>query len=319
MLAPFLAKVFFIDNTVASLLKIYSVPIITIFMAPIGAIIFGKLILIWGPARTLISSLTGVSICTMIMGILPTYEQVGVWAPLLLIILRAIQAIFSAGESEVSSLFVIEKAMRKSFVSSLYSCSSILGFTCASCVAYLVSKTSDPLSYWRYAFIGGLFTGLANLWLRYISNKNLELLETKSPPKINWTKAYPIILKVILINGSNFLNFVVAFVGMNVLIPLFTKHTTADMLWLNNILLVFDILLLPFFGWLGDRFGALNIMLISSLTMTITIIPLFYVLPFSTLGQIAIIRMIVIIPGLAFAAQTRVWFYGLCQEKDFQP
>ena len=322
MMAPFFAEIFFSDDKIAGLFKIYSIPIITIFTSPIGTIIFGRLVLLWGPPRTLVLSLFGVTLCTFLMGCLPTYSQVGIVAPLLLIFVRVLQSIFLAGESTIASLFLVANSKKKAITSSLYSTSSMCGVALASLVAYFVSISSSPKLYWRLAFFLALFTGIINLILRYYINKDIytsveyKKLDLARPEKINWEKNYKIMLKIIIVNGANYLNFVIPFVIFNSLVPLFTKFSMTEMLKMNSMLLVFDLLLLPFFGFIAYKIGAQKLMIISSCAMTLLIVPLFYFLPTASLWQIALIRMIIVIIGAGFSAPSYVWFYSLCKDNN---
>lgn len=322
MMAPFLAEIFFRNDQISGLLKIYSIPIITIFISPIGTIIFGKLAIKIGAPKTLVISLFGVTFCTLLMGFLPTHAQVGIFAPILLMLVRAMQSIFLAGESSISSLFLVASSEKKSLTSSIYSSSSMIGVVLASIMAYFVSISSDPKIYWRYAFFLSLVTGIINLILRYYINRDIytseayKKIDLAKPEKINWRKNYRVMLKIIIVNGANYLNFVIPFVIFNSLVPLFTQFKMAEMLKMNSILLVLDVILLPVFGLIGNKIGAKRLMIISSLAMTLFIVPLFYLLPFASLLGVALIRIAIVIMGIGFSAPSYVWFYSLYKDNN---
>ncbi|HLB53001.1 MAG TPA: MFS transporter, partial [Chlamydiales bacterium] len=86
-------------------------------------------------------------------------------------------------------------------------------------------------------------------------------------------------------------------------IPLVTSLSKETMMRLNTYLTLFDFFLLPFFGLIAQKFGKEKVMMLSSLLLGLLILPLFSSLgPATTLTQVVIMRFIVVILGLAFAA-----------------
>ena len=107
-LAPIFAQLFFpTSDPIISLILAYSVLATTIITRPLGSYIFGLIALTSGPAVSLSYSLVGVGMTTLALGFLPTYNQIGVYAPILLIILRFFSGIFSAGEISIAKLYIL--------------------------------------------------------------------------------------------------------------------------------------------------------------------------------------------------------------------
>ncbi|MCF8462894.1 MAG: MFS transporter [Rickettsiaceae bacterium] len=363
MMGKILAQIFFSNDHISGLILTYSVPLIGIFIKPVATTLFGGIAITFGPARGLVISLLGMTICTFLIGCLPSYQTAGIWAPILLSITYGLQAMFMSGESTIAGLFIIEntEATKRSFISSIYNSSSIVGVCIATWATYLISESGSAETYWRWAYFGSVFTGLINIYLRYqlnISKYSSRKFSVDSNKSFNWKKYFAVVsgylligviitylivkfnqealyyikilapftifisavllyrlnknggtmLKLMVINGSNYLNFVVPFIMFNILVPLMTKFTYTDMLSMNIKMTLLDGLLLPLFGWLGDKYGARRVMLYSAALMTITIIPLFSMIPEASYIELAIIRFIIVVIGIGFSAPSHKYF-----------
>lgn len=95
-----------VTGTLASLAT-YSVGF---FARPLGAALFGHYGDRTGRKTMLMITMTVMALCTFAIGLLPTYEQIGIWAPILLVGLRFIQGIGLGGEWGGASLIVLEHA-----------------------------------------------------------------------------------------------------------------------------------------------------------------------------------------------------------------
>lgn len=139
---------------------------------PIGGIIFGHIGDKYGRRLALLVSVLLILLPTGLMGILPTYNSIGISATVALTILRLIQGIAVSGELIGAGTFLIECAPEKnrSFYGSLVMSSIYLGLLLGVTVSAIVSKifTQDQLLLfaWRIPFIISFFLGIGTLWLR---------------------------------------------------------------------------------------------------------------------------------------------------------
>ena len=76
------------------------------FARPLGGIIFGHFGDKVGRKSTLVTTLVLMGAATFLVGLLPTYDQIGVWAPLLLVLLRVVQGVAVGGEWEIGRAHV---------------------------------------------------------------------------------------------------------------------------------------------------------------------------------------------------------------------
>ncbi|MBT5653959.1 MAG: MFS transporter, partial [Alphaproteobacteria bacterium] len=160
-LAPILAPLFFpSDDLIISLMLAYALLPLGIISRIGGSLIFGRMGDKQGRKRALSLSIFGMAIITGSMGLLPTYDTVGMWAPAGLALCRILQGLFASGESLGGAQFLLEHhgEAKKGLLSSLYSASTILGILGASAAVVLLTYFSLN---WRYLYGVGFMTGFA--------------------------------------------------------------------------------------------------------------------------------------------------------------
>lgn len=315
-MAPFIAPIFFkAGDPVVELIIAYGLMSTALFTRPIGGFIFGKMAMNHGAKRTLVITLAGVSLCTFALGFVPGYDDIGTFAPVILVLIRMTQGIFASGEHAVSSLFIMNHVEKGKYgrASSYYLISTMFGMMVASYAATLVSKTSNPGYYWRYPFFIGIITGFVGVFLRYLLHETpIEKPKTKIKSidliKVNVGK----LLRIVLVSSFSFMTYSVPFVFFNSFIPLLQPHITkSQMLEHNTILLLIDVAMLPIFGFLTEKFPYGKWMATMSMLLCVTIIPLFYLLPDASMPVIIAIRLWIIILGVAFVAPLKAWFFKM--------
>ncbi len=303
LLAPFLAPLFFDpSDPITGLILTYGMLPLGILTRPLGSLFFGRIGDRYGRSRALFLSLCGMAIATMAIGCLPLYSQVGLWAPFSLALLRMTQSFCAAGETTGGSLFVLERTpeSQRSFMSSIYGCSTIVGIMIASALVALFSEE------WRLLFLLGGATAIIGLFMR------LRITDTMSPVKTSsvWQlikEHRRALAAIILVAGFSNATYVFSFTLMNGYVPLVTELTKADVMKVNTLLLLFDLALLPCFGYLANRLGKEKVMGLAALVMAILAVPLFYLLDGATLALVIGIRMIIVTLGVAFGASYSAW------------
>lgn len=172
-LAPVLAPQFFpTESTVASLLSSFGVFAIGFLMRPIGGVLFGHLGDRVGRKTALQWSVLLMAVPTTLLGLLPTYEQIGLAAPLIMTVLRMMQGLSVGGEFIGSMSFLGEHApaARRGYLGSWVTFSGGLGNMLGSGVAALLTNLMSPEALhswgWRLPFLAGIGVGLVGLWLR---------------------------------------------------------------------------------------------------------------------------------------------------------
>jgi MHS family proline/betaine transporter-like MFS transporter len=111
LLAVLLGQLFFSDDDpVTATLSSLGVFAVGFFFRPLGAVVLGVIGDTLGRRTALVISITAMGAATVLIGFLPTYDQIGVTAPVLLIAVRAIQGLSAGGEWTSSAAYVIEGA-----------------------------------------------------------------------------------------------------------------------------------------------------------------------------------------------------------------
>ena len=312
LLAPFLAPLFFhSQDPFTALFLTYAMIPLGMIARPFGSLCFGLIADRIGRRQALFWALSGMASATIAIGLLPTSKEVGALAPILLGLLRLVQSFFAAGETTGGAVFVLEHTDRqkRSFISSVIDASSIGGILLASGIITLFSTQAAMEHTWRYLFWSGGITGFIAIFLQmnkkgsdeFIPSEKFSLFQELYANK----RAF---FCIILAAGFSYTTYALSFILMNGYIPLVTSLSKADLMQANTMLLGLDLFLLPFFGYLSNRFGKEKIMWSGALSLLIFAIPLFSLIgPHSTLLSITFIRLFIILSGVAFAAPYHAW------------
>ncbi len=174
LVIPLISSLFFHvgDNTLA-LASTFAAYLVTLIMRPVGGAFFGNFGDRNGRKKTMMITILGFSIATFATGLLPTWDQVGVLAPIFLILLRFVQGFFAGGEWGSGTVITMETAPKHSrgllsgFLQSGYN----LGFVIAS-VVFQIAVFAFPGDQfteigWRIMFFTGMIPGLVALFVRF--------------------------------------------------------------------------------------------------------------------------------------------------------
>src|SRR5699024_6947680 len=104
-------QLFFVtDNPAFGTLYAFATFVLAFFIRPLGGVIFSHIGDKIGRKKTLVLTLSLMGSATFLMGVLPTYESIGIWAPIFLILLRLIQGLGLGGEWGGALLLAVEYA-----------------------------------------------------------------------------------------------------------------------------------------------------------------------------------------------------------------
>lgn len=171
--ATIIAKLFFPNSDpTAALLSTFAVYAVGFIMRPLGGFVFGSLGDRFGRKKVLSFVILLMGAATVAIGLLPTYAQVGILAPILLVICRLIQGLSAAGETIGSNSFVAEHApenKRGLYVAFTWSFAVIPPIVAALLILFLtniLSETAYASWGWRIPFLIGGPLGLIGLYIR---------------------------------------------------------------------------------------------------------------------------------------------------------
>lgn len=184
------AKFFPDDDPSASLLKAFLVFAVGYLMRPIGGIFFGTLGDKFGRRAALSASVICMALPTTLIGLLPTYDTIGITATILMILVRMIQGLSMGGALTSSISFLIEHTdpKHRGFAGSISMSSICVGILLGSLSSYVIQKflTVDQFHDWgwRVPFIFGIFIMFAGLYIRKHVDETPSFKKIKQNNKI---------------------------------------------------------------------------------------------------------------------------------------
>ncbi|HCU06936.1 MAG TPA: MFS transporter [Holosporales bacterium] len=300
--SPIIAKLFFpAAGTYESLMMTFSVFAIGFLIRPLGAIIFGYIGDRLGRRYALSLSVMLMALPTALIGMLPTYNNAGMCAPIILIILRLIQGLAVGGNYGGAFVYVIEHAPKtqKCLAGSCLMVGTIggilLGSATSSLFTWALSEESLLLWGWRLPFIFGLLATMAGLYIKknipetpVFQNVKEDEHQSKKIPILDIFKDYKkqVCLSILAILPDVIGIYMMFFFMTTYLIEIIGWQAETA-LTMNTINLAIMVILIPFFGYLSDRIGGIKIMKAVSISFVLFSIPCFILLSKSTGGILA--------------------------------
>ncbi|WP_305093474.1 MFS transporter [Prescottella sp. R16] len=289
-LIAYLSPLFFpSDNPAAGILSSLAVLGTGFLARPIGGLVFGRIGDRYGRRFALIVTISGMGGATVLLGLLPTHATVGIMAPVLLVLTRMLQGFFAGGEQMGSATFVTEHASAKNY--GILSAMTPVGFAFGAALAPLVVALTTSLTSeetmadwgWRIPLLISLPLMLYVLYLRKRLEESPDFQELAGAHKIQSSPVrsvvtrYPLtLLRVIALSTS------VLAIGYVVpaYMPLFLQQqvdmapgTTA---WIATAGSTCAIFIGFGAGFLIDRSGRRNTMIIGLGTILVTMFPIMY-------------------------------------------
>ena len=283
-LAPVISPLFFpSEDKIASIIAVLGTYAAGYFMRPLGAIAFGYIGDKYGRKKALTLSIILMAIPTFLMGLLPSYAMIGVFAPIALVCLRLLQGFCTGGEYNGAGIFTIENVepRKAGFAGGMITASSAIGSLIGSMVASFCISEFMPSWAWRIAFLFGIIVGFVGLYLR---NRIPDTYFTKILSKNKQQLTFPLI-EVFKKNPSSIVCVmgIAAFSGImynismtyvSVFLTVFQKWSPSEALSVMSFGILLYIFLAPLSGWMSDRFGGKVVMLTGAIVTFLGIYPL---------------------------------------------
>ncbi|MDG0838417.1 MFS transporter [Staphylococcus equorum] len=173
-LAVILGQNFFssVENDQLKTIFTFATFAIAFLLRPVGGIIFGIIGDKYGRKVVLTTTIIMMAFSTLFIGLLPTYEQIGIWAPILLLLSRVLQGFSTGGEYAGAMVYVAESSpdRKRNTLGSGLEIGTLSGYIAASVITGLLFffLNDDQMASWgwRIPFILGLFLGIFGFYLR---------------------------------------------------------------------------------------------------------------------------------------------------------
>ena len=286
------ADFFVADDPIVGLLLSFLVFGTGFLVRPIGGILIGAYADKHGRIKALTLTILCMGVCTMLMGCLPTYSQVGILAPILLTVLRLLQGLATGGEFGSSLTFISEygtpnnRAFLCSWQPFSVGCGLLLGSAAGLLVTTLLPEAALYDWGWRVPFLFGILIAFYGMHMRKNVPDSPEFLKAKAevkeedhtPVKELFLRYKKSIITVIgLLVGSS-ATYYILITYMPTYISQFMGTSFSSAFIVNTSVIAINLLLCPVVGMLIDKVGRRRCLIVGCLGFLILSYPVFYIL-----------------------------------------
>jgi MHS family proline/betaine transporter-like MFS transporter len=271
----FAAKFFPTHDPVVGMMATYGGFAAGMLMRPIGGILIGTIGDRIGRKAALQFSVVLISLPTFLIGVLPTYDDIGLWAPLLLLLMRLLQGLSVGGEYSAAIVFLVERApkRRRGFAGSFSPLGATFGLLLGSLVAFFcVWGLGESVMHdwgWRVPFLASVVLTLIGIWLRKkIAPDTPDAADAQSSkhwPVMDAFKKYW--REMLAIGLGNSLMGATGFIGFMYAVPWMVKQTGVSnslAFAINVISLSVCCLMTLVAGSISDRIGRIRTVVIGA-------------------------------------------------------
>ncbi|MFB6803985.1 MFS transporter [Peribacillus butanolivorans] len=284
-------QLFFVneDPTIGLLLS-YASFALAFFIRPFGGVIFSHIGDRIGRKKTLVLTLSLMGVATFGMGLLPTYQAVGIWAPILLITLRLVQGLGIGGEWGGALLLAVEyaPAEKRGLFGAIPQMGVTIGMllgTIALSIMTLLPESAFMTWGWRLPFIFSALLVFFGLWIRKGIDETPSFKKVKESgevPKLPIVETLKYYWREVLIAvGAKvvetapfyiFSTFVVSYATSTLG---FSRTATLTAVMIATIITT---ILIPFMGMLSDKIGRKKLFIGGTIGMALFAFPYFWML-----------------------------------------
>ncbi|PKJ52496.1 MFS transporter [Bacillus sp. SN10] len=301
----FSAEFFPKGDPTSQLLNTAAIFAVGFLMRPIGSLLMGRYADRHGRRAALTLSITVMAGGSFIIACTPSYESIGIMAPIILVLARLLQGLSLGGEYGTSATYLSEMASsgRRGFYSSFQYVTLVAGQMVALGVQIvlqqLLSEPDMKAWGWRIPFIIGAMGAVAVLWLRRTMDESEQFSNIKSQKResagtVRALMKHP---KAVLTVVGLTLGGTVAFYTYTTYLQKFMVNTVGlpkeVVSWINFIALLIFVVLQPIAGLLSDKIGRRPLLMAFGILGTLLTAPIFFFMEKTTEPIVAFLLMMV--------------------------
>lgn len=301
----FSAEFFPKGDPTSQLLNTAAIFAVGFLMRPIGSLLMGRYADRHGRRAALTLSITVMAGGSLIIACTPSYESIGIMAPIILVLARLLQGLSLGGEYGTSATYLSEMASsgRRGFYSSFQYVTLVAGQMVALGVQIvlqqLLSEPDMKAWGWRIPFIIGAMGAVAVLWLRRTMDESEQFTNIKSQKResagtVRTLMKHP---KAVLTVVGLTLGGTVAFYTYTTYLQKFMVNTVGlpkeVVSWINFVALLIFVVLQPIAGLLSDKIGRRPLLMAFGILGTLLTAPIFFFMEKTTEPIVAFLLMMV--------------------------
>ncbi|EJV76830.1 MFS transporter [Bacillus cereus] len=301
----FSAEFFPKGDPTSQLLNTAAIFAVGFLMRPIGSLLMGRYADRHGRRAALTLSITVMAGGSLIIACTPSYESIGIMAPIILVLARLLQGLSLGGEYGTSATYLSEMASsgRRGFYSSFQYVTLVAGQMVALGVQIvlqqLLSEPDMKAWGWRIPFIIGAMGTVAVLWLRRTMDESEQFSNIKSQKResagtVRALMKHP---KAVLTVVGLTLGGTVAFYTYTTYLQKFMVNTVGlpkeVVSWINFVALLIFVVLQPIAGLLSDKIGRRPLLMAFGILGTLLTAPIFFFMEKTTEPIVAFLLMMV--------------------------
>ncbi len=309
-------KLFFPNaDPLISIMLAYGTFAVGFLTRPLGGVIFGHFGDKLGRKTMLVMTLMIMGVATVLIGLLPTYQQIGIWAPLLLLFLRVCQGIGLGGEWGGAVLMAFEYAPKekRGLYASIPQIGLAIGLCLAAGVVALLSSSLTNAQFlswgWRVAFVFSIVLVSIGMYIRLNVMETPEFSKVKKSGELVKLPIMDVLTKypgnVLAGMGARYIDgvffnifgvFSIAYLTQTL------KIARTDALLAVMVAAMVMVVTIPFFGYLSDKVGRTRIYFWGSLLTGLSAFAGFWLMNHSG-GDIRLVWLAIILPfGILYAS-----------------
>jgi MHS family proline/betaine transporter-like MFS transporter len=248
---------------------------------PLGGILFGRVADLMGRKRALTLSVVAMAVPTVSIGFLPSYETIGIAAPVLIVLLRIVQGLSVGGEYTCSLVFLAEHAgkKRRAFYAIWGFWGAVAGILLGSAVGDVLTNVVDDQTItdwaWRLPFLLGALVAGTGLLVRRAIHTDAPANEGTRPVLDAFGKHRNSVIRVIFLNIANGVGFYAAFVYAVTYIKEIDHLPARIAFNLNTGAMALLLVIAPLAALLADRIGRRPVIVAGAAIIAAGAIPLF--------------------------------------------
>lgn len=273
---------------------------------PVGGVLFGHIGDRIGRKTTLVVTLTMMGVATFLIGLMPTYSVIGVWAPILMVVLRFVQGLAVGGEWGGAVLMATEHSggERRGFFGSFAQVGSAVGGLMSTGMFLLMQQLpeDDFLSWgWRVPFLVSIALVFVGLFIRLRIMESPVFAQIKEARRVIKVPVVQLLRSDahnVLLAAGTYLAHGVLFYALTVYTLAYTtsEYGLAENTYLVGITAAsaIQIITIPSLGALSDRLGRRQVIMFGTLFIIAFAVPLHFMIT----SQVAELAWLAVIIGI---------------------